>query len=74
VPHQCAECERLRAEVQGALTRLVELTAAQLNAFRVRDSASFRKLDKELENALGTKERMIGAMRQHEREVHARPA
>jgi hypothetical protein len=65
---QCRECDRLQGEVQGALSRLAELTTAQLNAFRAQDHAVFMRLDKELENVMGTKERVIGAMRQHERE------
>jgi cell division septum initiation protein DivIVA len=69
----CNECERLRGEVQDALARLTHLTTAQLNAFRANDNATFMRLDKELENAMGSKERVIGAMRQHERE-HAKSA
>jgi cell division septum initiation protein DivIVA len=64
----CRECDRLQGEVQGTLSRLVELTTAQLNAFRAQDHAAFVRLDKELENTMGTKERIIGAARQHERE------
>jgi cell division septum initiation protein DivIVA len=64
----CKECDRLRGEVQDALARLTHLTTAQLNAFRSNDDATFMQLDKELESAVGTKERTIGAMRQHERE------
>ena len=68
----CNECERLRGEVQDAIARLIHLTTALLNAFRSNDNATFMRLDKELDNAVG-KERVIGAMRQHERE-HAKPA
>ena len=65
---ECKECERLRGEVQDALTRLTSITTAQLNAFRAGDEQTFMQLDKELENAVGSKERTIGAMRQHRRE------
>ena len=65
---ECEECERLHGEVQDALVRLTHLTTAQLNAFRAGDHKTFMQLDKELETALGTKERTIGAMRQHKRE------
>ena len=64
----CKECERLRGEVQDVLARLTHLTTAQLNAFRSDDHATFMQLDKELENAVGLKERTIGAMRQHKSE------
>jgi hypothetical protein len=69
----CQECERLRGEVQDAIARLIHLNTALLNAFRAGDHATFMNIDKELENAMGSKERTIGAMRQHERE-HAKSA
>ena len=47
--------------VQDVLARVTHLTTAQLNAFRANDQATFMRLDKELENAMGTKERTIGA-------------
>jgi hypothetical protein len=65
---ECNECDRLRGEVQGTLSRIAELTTAQLNAFRSNDRANFMQFDRQLENAMGTKERVIGALRQHERE------
>ena len=65
---ECKECERLRGEVQDALARLTNLTTAQLNAFRANDRSDFMRLDDELENGMGAKERTIGAMRQHEKE------
>jgi hypothetical protein len=64
----CKECERLRGEVQDTLSRLAHLITALLNAFRSENEATFMQLDKELENAMGTKERTIGAMRQHRKE------
>jgi hypothetical protein len=64
----CKQCERLRGAVQAALARLAELTTAQLNAFRSNDERAFMRVDKELENAMGAKERVIGAMRQHRKE------
>jgi hypothetical protein len=64
----CTQCERLHGEVQEVLARITQLTTAQLSAFRSDDNAAFMRLDKELEIAMGAKERAIGALRQHERE------
>jgi hypothetical protein len=64
----CTQCERLHGEVQDVLARITQLTTAQLSAFRSDDNAAFMRLDKELEIAMGAKERAIGALRQHERE------
>jgi hypothetical protein len=67
-PHICPECERLQTEVQTALEGLTLLTSAQLAAFRANDQETFMRLDRELENAVGLKERTIGALRQHRKE------
>jgi hypothetical protein len=64
----CTECERLRGEVQDELARVTLLTTAQLNVFGSKDDGTFMRLEKELENAMGAKERAIGALRQHQRE------
>jgi hypothetical protein len=66
--HRCAECARLQAEVGEVFESLVKLTQAQLNAFRANDQATMMRMDKELENTVGEKERRIGAMRQYARE------
>jgi cell division septum initiation protein DivIVA len=70
---RCAEYARLQTEVGEVLERLTNLTQAQLNAFRANDQATLMRLDKELENAIGEKERRIGAMRQHAREHKCQP-
>lgn len=64
----CPECQRLEAEVIVALQSLRELTSAQLDAFKIFDLNQFMRLDMELENAVGDKERKIGALHQHQRE------
>jgi hypothetical protein len=64
----CTECERLHDEVRDVLARIAQLTTAQLAAFRSNDNAAFMRFDKELEIAMGAKERAIGALRQHERD------
>ena len=63
----CNESERLRSEVQDALARLVALTTAQFNAFRFSEGATFMRLHKEIENAVGPKG-CNRAIKQHERE------
>jgi len=65
---RCEEYERLQVEVLAALTRIAELTGAQLDAFRRNDEARFMRIDKQLENEMGRKERAIGAARQHAEE------
>lgn len=70
---KCAEYERLQAEVASVLERLSELTRTQLKAFENNDMATFRRLDRELENIVGEKERTIGALRQHVSEHQCQP-
>jgi len=62
---RCSEYARLAAEVSAALQKLCELTAGQLNAFQANDHETLMRLDRDLENAFGEKERTMGAMRQH---------
>lgn len=69
---KCAECARLQYDVMTALERLEELIAAQLEAFRASDQARFMRLDRELELSIGSKERAIGALRQHSKEHEPR--
>ena len=69
---KCAECARLQYDVITTLERLEELIAQQLEAFRSNDQATFMRLDKELELTIGTKERAIGALREHSKEHGAR--
>jgi hypothetical protein len=65
---KCVERSRLADEVDAILTSLVDLTGRQLEAFRNGDYAEFSRLDKKLEEAVGVKERSIGALRQHTQE------
>ena len=64
----CDEYPRLQRKVQEALEILTRLTEAQLSAFQRNDHSTFMRLDKELEQAVGAKERSIGALRQHVKE------
>lgn len=65
---RCATYAGLQSKVTSILQRIADLTSAQLVAFQARDQVLFMTLDKELENAMGAKERAVGAMRQHAKE------
>lgn len=64
-PEQCPDYAQLQAAVLDALRKIEALVAALLRAFQAGDTAGFKALDKALEEALGEKERRIGALRQH---------
>jgi hypothetical protein len=63
---QCPRCQELNKEVDEVLSEMVILTTEQLDPFQKGDVATFTKLDKELELALGKKERSFGAFREHQ--------
>jgi hypothetical protein len=65
---KCVEYTRLEAEVEDCLKKLRDLTTLQLEVFRSRNYPSFARLDRELELAVGTKERAIGGLHQHAKE------
>jgi hypothetical protein len=67
MPH-CPVSEELERSVEEALRALINNTTQALEAFQQRRDADLLRLDKELENAVGTKERCIGALRQHKRD------
>ena len=63
---QCAEREKLKAEAARALKDIIEFTNRLLNAVNGEPSAGvLTPLDKDLENAVGSKERAFGALAQH---------
>ena len=65
---QCAERERLAAEVKTVLSEIVELTTLQLEHFQAGKNKPLMDADRKLENAVGKKERAMGALRQHTRD------
>lgn len=65
---RCPVEKRLAETVSNVLARLVELTTAQLQAFREDRQADLSRLDKELENTVGEKERAIGRLDEHRTE------
>ena len=71
---KCAQYDRLAKELDLALRRLAELTKAQRQAFREVDYEKFHSLDRELEEAVGYKERCIGCVRQHVKEHKCKPS
>jgi len=71
--NKCPEYAAMEDKVTEALQKLVELIDAQLAAFRAKEHGTFMRLDKELETAVGHKERNIGALRQHAKDHGCRP-
>jgi hypothetical protein len=59
--------------VEELLQALKQTTLAQLVAFQEKDSSTFTRLDKQLEQLVGEKERAIGAMREHAKEHKCQP-
>jgi hypothetical protein len=66
--NKCPEYANLQHEVQLTLHTISDLTRAMLDAFHGCERNRFVQLDKELEAAVGRKERTIGALRQHIKE------
>ncbi len=65
---KCPVYEELESEVLLVLEQLVDLTTKQLDAFQAANQPLFMRLDRQLENTVGRKERTIGALRQHVRD------
>ena len=63
----CEEYARLQWEVSSILQGITELMSARLEAFQKDDRARLMALDKELQTAIGEKERAIGAACEHQR-------
>ena len=64
---KCEKHEELLNHAKGVLQRINEITAKQ--KVTVDDSGvseRFMRLDKELELAMGEKERFVGALREHD--------
>jgi len=63
---QCPEREKLKAEAARALKDIIEFTDRLLRAVNSEQTAGMiSQLDKDLENAVGSKERAFGALAQH---------
>ena len=63
---QCAERDKLKAEAAQALKEIIQFTDRLLKAVNGQEApGALTPLDKDLENAVGTKERAFGALAQH---------
>ena len=62
---ECSECTRLKTVVTNILERIDGLTKKQLQA--VEHKEILLEADKQLELAMGEKERAIGALLEHQR-------
>ena len=65
---ECSERDKIKAEATRALKDIVEFTDRLLKAMNTEKPASLTPLDKDLENAVGAKERAFGALMQHQKE------
>ena len=69
MPVDCPERDKLNAEAMRALKDIIEFTDRMMQALRAKEpGASLTSLDKDLENAVGAKERAFGALAQHQKE------
>ncbi len=61
----CARRDELAAESQQALEQIIQITIQAREALRQGNQAEMLRTDRALELALGEKERLIGALREH---------
>jgi hypothetical protein len=64
----CTEATKLLNEIISELSRIVDLSRSQADARRAEKRDLATELDRQLEEALGKKERAIGAWQQHVKE------
>lgn len=64
----CLERERLAGAASKTLRQIMELSEQMLEAVQGGRLQWFSELDRQLELAVGEKERSFGALRQHEKE------
>jgi hypothetical protein len=64
----CEEKERLTQAAMATLRAIVDVTQRLIEANHSHNGCEVARLDKELELAVGEKERSFGALHQHERE------
>ncbi len=62
----CAERDQLTERAMQVLHEIVEITKEQIAVLRAGDERKMQQLDKELEQAVGRKERTLGALNQHQ--------
>jgi hypothetical protein len=62
---RCPQRKELQDAAETALQCIKDLTSASIEALRAGDNVRLLALDKELELAIGDKERRFGALQQH---------
>ena len=65
---RCGKHEELLKQAQEILERIRELTAKQVPCIERGVRERFLRMDRELELAMGEKERAVGALREHDEE------
>ncbi len=64
----CAERDRLMGDVSLALSNIVNITRQHIQVMYGDDEATLMRLDRDLENAVGEKDRLLGALHQHQKQ------
>jgi hypothetical protein len=62
---ECEKCKRLFDEVEKHLNHISEVSREQAGAVARQDEPWVDRLDRELERAVGAKERSLGALKEH---------
>ena len=65
---QCQQKDELIQKVQQHLLRLAELAKREAKIIRDTEDVIWLAIDKEIENEIGSKERCLGALKQHQKE------
>jgi hypothetical protein len=64
----CSEQQRLISQVQEHLINLADLARAEVDAMRDESENTWLEIDRQIELAIGEKERALGALKQHRHE------
>lgn len=68
MPNECAKHAKLLQQAQEVLERIRKLTTKQVPCIVEGVNQRFLQMDRELELAMGEKERAVGALREHDKE------
>ena len=68
MPEICPEQLRLRENITKVLERIDTLNRQQIEAIRTRDDERLMEFDKQLATAFGEKQRLYGALFEHQNE------
>ncbi len=64
----CIKQQELIAEVESILEKIARLARSEADAIRGSAENAWMEVDKQIELAIGEKERAIGALREHRKE------